>query len=153
MNFSHEATRKNIEYHRKQIELLTKDLNRKHTIQRDSVVWQVATDGELILQEIVQHDDTFVDRFGNVVKFKVDGINLFQFERFMDEVEEILADNGYEMNTLYSRYCEWSRSYDFYYRNERNDEIRIEVSSKTCRQVETGKLVPERTDVCNLFVA
>ena len=152
--FKHEEIEANIKRAERDIKRYKAELSNIDKQQFAATVWQVATEGELIILDVTQRSakDLYTDKWSDTVKFKIDGITQWQFEEIMDEFDYMLEAEGFVLDMDRSRFCEWSRSYDFEYWKD-NKMIRIEFASKSCKQVATGRMIAEKKSVCALFAA
>jgi len=155
MQFEHEKLQETIEYHQKRIEIIKGQLMDKEYLQKHAIIWQLTNDGVLIICDItgISKDDVYVSTTTSFVQFKVDGLSQFQFDNIMDGIDDILESEGFKLMPDMCRFLEYSNTYSFVYRNDDGVTLDVDFSSRTCNRVETGKMVPEIKQVCNLFAA
>jgi len=142
-----ETLKADITYHESRIRSLKKSLLDKVKVQKSLLLWEIGT---LI-------EDTFTSSISvhcssYDVTADLPTIQYEVYEDMLDEIDDIMACNGYDLQVDLCEVNGYNARHEFCYQQRDSDScIYVRIGSSSCKMVETGKLVPEKKAVCNLF--
>ncbi len=89
-------------------------------------------------------------------------INEYVFESLLDELDEIVSYYDYHLNFIASKFDSWDNEYKYVYcKNEmeiyqsiyniEDSYFIVSFKGNSCKSIETGKMIPETKQVCNMI--
>lgn len=146
MKFPHEQLQSSIESFERSIELLKEKLKDPEWQHRAGIIWEI--DSYINLHELrnsfwtTSNDEEIMVYFWKAVS--VEG-----FQDFFDYIEELFEEHGFIMSL-----GETPNTYEkskYYFVHEDGTKIPLTIASGVCKQVNTGRMIPETKTDCGFL--
>lgn len=138
--FPHEQLCDKIAYHQQEIAYNQNELSNTEKIQRRSILWEIGELAHYYPLDIYQYT-TFVSIY---IKEKMTPDT---YEQLLTDIEEIFLANNYHFYENPS-----ADSTEIYFIHKHTGiELSVDIHSSICKQVPTGKLIPEYKNDCSFI--
>lgn len=157
MQFRHEIYKSRLKDLQKELINVQKKIN--HPKEEELILWEVGT--ELNLNPVI--NSVFWTGSKTIKTYIKGSISAYVFELILDEIDEMLEPYGYHLMLIKSKFDAWDNTYNYYFCKDKDQinksyihdltcpYICITFTSSQCKQVPTGKMIPETKSVCTMI--
>jgi len=146
MKFPHEQLQSSIESFERSIELLKEKLKDPEWQRKAGIVWEI--DRDINLHGLKNSFWTTPDDEELRVHFH-SPVSIEAFNDFFDSIEESFEEYGFTLSIEPTK--TYGNESKYYFVHEDGTKIPLTIASGVCKQVNTGRMVPETKTDCGFL--